>query len=152
VNIFFDVDYTILSADGALRNNTREVFGRLIHDGHRIHIWSGEGRREAVVTAHGLTPYVSGIFAKPLTDYPAGLRRFGVDPVPDFIIDDYPQIVAFFGGFHIRDFYSANDYDDEMETVYRVVQELVETGASSHPRWRARHPDFDTLMSAAPRR
>jgi hypothetical protein len=149
VNVFFDVDYTILSVDGHLRRGTLDVITRLVDDGHKVHIWSGEGKRWAVVRTHGLEPLVSGVFAKPISDYANGLVRFEVDPVPDFIIDDYPQIVGFFGGYHCPDFYTVRDDDDEMETIYRVISEVAETGESSSPRWKPSSPDCIALREAA---
>ncbi len=149
MNIFFDVDYTILSADWGLRRHTVEVFSRLVDDGHQVHVWSGEGKRWKVVKDHGLEPFVTGVFAKPIVDYANGLKRYGVDPIPDFIIDDYPQIVEFFGGYHIKDFYMRRDDDDEIQTVYDVICEQIATGTSTNPRWRARHPEFDAHVAAA---
>jgi len=139
VNIFFDCDYTILSFDQKLRRGTHEVFGRLVEDGHRLFLWSGEGARWAVVRAHDLGSYLSGVFAKPLQDFEAGMRRLQVTTMPDFVIDDYPGIVRYFGGYHIPEFYFAReDDDDELETVYQVISEVAATGKASHPRWSAR--------------
>jgi hypothetical protein len=138
VNIFFDCDYTILSFDQTLRRGTHEVFGRLVGDGHRLYLWSGEGERWAVVRQHGLDPYLSGVFAKPLQDFEAGLQRLRVTPTPDFVIDDYPGIVRHFGGYHIPEFYFGRDDDDELESVYQVIAELETAGSTSHPRWVAR--------------
>ncbi|HEY3059716.1 MAG TPA: HAD hydrolase family protein [Chloroflexota bacterium] len=41
MNIFFDVDETILGYDGSLRPLVRETFKVLVDEGHRIYIWSG---------------------------------------------------------------------------------------------------------------
>jgi hypothetical protein len=139
VNVFFDCDYTILSFDQKLRRGTHHVFGRLVEDGHNLFLWSGEGARWSVVRAHDLGSYLSGVFAKPLQDFEAGLKRLQVSPTPDFVIDDYPGIVRHFGGYHIPEFYfSKDDDDDELETVYQVVSEQASTGSASHPRWSPR--------------
>jgi hypothetical protein len=45
VTLFFDVDYTILSADYTMRPGTQEIFGRLVNYGHQAYISSGEGLR-----------------------------------------------------------------------------------------------------------
>jgi hypothetical protein len=136
VNVFFDCDYTVLSFDQQLRRGTREVFGRLVEDGHNVYLWSGEGARWSVVRQHDLGDYLSGVFAKPLQDFEAALNRLGVSPRPDFVIDDYPSIVRYFGGYHIPEFYFArDDDDDELETVYQVVTELTATGQSTRRRW-----------------
>jgi len=136
VNIFFDVDYTILSVDQVLRRGTREVFGQLVEDGHNVYVWSGEGQRWAVVRHHELEEFVSGVFSKPLQDFDQGLQRLGVSPVPDFVIDDYPEIVRHFGGYHIPEFYHSRHDDDEIHTVRQVIAELEATGQVDNPRWR----------------
>ena len=41
MNIYFDVDYTLIAMDGSLRPGTTEVFESLLEDGHFIYIWSG---------------------------------------------------------------------------------------------------------------
>jgi hypothetical protein len=136
VHIFFDCDYTILSFDQALRSRTKEVFSRLVEDGHQVYLWSGEGARWSVVRRHELEPYLSGVFGKPLHDFDAGLKRLQVTQVPDFVIDDYPGIVRHFGGYHIPEFYSSrSDDDEELESVYEVVTEVAATGRTDHPRW-----------------
>ena len=41
LNVFFDVDNTLIMWNGKLRNHTREVFEALREEGHTIYIWSG---------------------------------------------------------------------------------------------------------------
>jgi hypothetical protein len=147
VNIFFDIDYTILSFDRALRRGTQATFARLTEDGHQVYVWSGEGVRWNVVRDHGLEPYVSGVFAKPLFDFAAGLQRLGVSPTPDFVIDDYPEIVRYFGGYFIPEFYSSRDDDDELESVYQVIADLVTHGNVTHQRWRPQSAEVGELIS-----
>ena len=53
LNIFFDVDYTILGLDNSLRPGTREVFQKMVDDGHHAHVWSGMGERWEVVATFG---------------------------------------------------------------------------------------------------
>lgn len=149
MNVFFDIDYTILSVDQTLRRGTRDVFAALAADGHNVYVWSGEGRRPRVVTDNKLDPYVTDIFAKPINNFAVGLRRFYVDPIPDFVIDDYPQIVEFFGGYHIKDFYWAHHDDDELQNVYDVINEVAQTGTSNHQRWKPRHADTDDHIAKA---
>ena len=138
MNIFFDIDYTILSYDQALRRGTQATFARLVEDGHQVYVWSGEGIRWSVVRQHNLEPYVSGVFAKPLRDFSAGLSRMQISPTPDFVIDDYPEIVGYFGGYFVPEFYSSRDDDDELESVYQVIVDLVANGHATHHRWRPR--------------
>lgn len=147
MRVFFDVDYTILSSDYKLRTGVHETFERLVADGHELHVWSGEGRRYKVLRDFDLEKHVTGVYEKPIYDYVRRLPVLGVDVMPDFVIDDYPEIVSVFGGFHVRDFYSSRHDDDDMEQVYRTICEVVETGTSTHARWRPRHRDFD-LMKA----
>ncbi len=136
MNIFFDVDYTIQGVDGSLRPGTSEVFNRLVKDGHTLFIWSGVGDRTSDVRRHQLEGYVSGVFEKPINDFEAGLTRFNVTVRPDFVIDDYPEIVGVFGGTVIRPYYFPSATDGEMERVYQVIDEYARTGASSDSMFR----------------
>jgi hypothetical protein len=147
VNIFFDVDYTILSSDQLLRRGTRATFARLVDDGHQVYIWSGQGIRWSVVRRYDLEAYVSGVFAKPLADFAAGLLQLGVSPVPDFVVDDYPEIVKYFGGYFIPEFYWSHDDDDELESVYKVIVDFAAHGHTGHPRWRARSVSSDAFFA-----
>src|SRR3989338_11424836 len=79
LNLFFDVDFTLISIDGSLRPGVHETFRRLIADGHRIFIWSGVGMRTDEIRKLQLEDLVSGIYVKPLEDFEAGLLTFGVD-------------------------------------------------------------------------
>jgi hypothetical protein len=135
VHVFFDCDYTILSFDHKLRRGTHEILGRLVADGHQVYLWSGEGERWSVVHQHELEPYLSGVFAKPLSNFDEGLTRMGIPVVPEFVIDDYPGIVRHFGGYFIPEFFSPVDDDDELETVYQVITEVATTGRSDHRLW-----------------
>ena len=92
MNIFFDVDYTILGLDNSLRPDTKEIFQRLVDEGHLVYIWSGQGERWEVVRKFGLEPLVSGVYEKPLSDFFNRLGGLGVPVVPDFVIDDYPEV------------------------------------------------------------
>ncbi len=124
MNIFFDVDDTILSFDGALRPNTHAVFERLIADGHTVYVWSGVGIRKEFVDRERLTHLVSGIYQKPLSDFSAGLERFGIPVIPDFVVDDYPEIVAHFGGLCIRPYQRGSHPDNELLAIPALVEAL----------------------------
>ena len=144
LNIYFDVDYTILGPDQSLRPHTHDVFARLIDDGHRIFVWSGEGQRWEVVRGHDLERYVSGVYEKPIYDYEERLSLFGITEYPDFIIDDYPEIVRVFGGIKIPWYAGAYKPDDVLPGVYDAIKEFAETGTSTHPRFETRvtpHPN-----------
>jgi hypothetical protein len=125
MNIFFDVDETILGHDGSLRPLVPEVFGRLVEDGHRIFIWSGvrtgDAIRIGVVERFGLETYVSDCFRKPLFDYWEQWLKTGIEVQPDFCVDDYPDIVDVFGGVLVIPYRYAKA-DADMERVYTAVQ------------------------------
>ena len=83
MNIFFDVDETLIAYDGSLRPGSRSVFERLVSDGHHVYVWSGRGIRTSEVHRTGLGDLVSGIYQKPLSDFKAGLARCGIPVLPD---------------------------------------------------------------------
>ena len=125
MNIFFDVDETIVGYDGSLRPLVHQTFKTLIDEGHRIYIWSGvrtaEIVRAEVVTRHKLESYVTDCFQKPRFDYLEQWRRSGIQVQPDFIVDDYPEIVEAFGGVLIKPYIRAQP-DNDLERVYAAIQ------------------------------
>jgi hypothetical protein len=125
MNIFFDVDETILGYDGSLRPLVRQIFQTLVEEGHRIFVWSGvrtgEVVRTEVVERHGLEAYVTDCYRKPLFDYREQWSRTGVEVQPDFCVDDYPDIVEAFGGILIRPYYRAQP-DADLERVYAAIK------------------------------
>ena len=133
LNVFFDVDFTILSIDGDLRTGTRENFQKLVDDGHRVYIWSGVGMRTEEVNKFDLQDLVSGIYVKPLEDFEAGLRQFNVEVHPDLVVDDVWTIVNNFGGIHCTPFYYPSETDDEMALIYRLITDYATTGQADHP-------------------
>ena len=116
MNVFFDVDYTILGMDGSLRPGTEELFGQLDDDGHHVYVWSGFGDRTHEIRRAGLERF-RGAFRKPLSDFGRGLCRCGVPVVPDFVVDDHPGIVQYFGGFCIRPYRGRHDADGELRRI-----------------------------------
>ena len=131
VNVFFDVDGTILGDEDALRPHTRAVFEQLIASGHTIYIWSGIGLRRREVHEAGLHPLVSGIYVKPIYEFVASLRRYGIPVKPDFVVDDYPMIVEHFGGLHIKRYDVADDSDEELLAVPALVAALASARAEA---------------------
>jgi FMN phosphatase YigB (HAD superfamily) len=125
MNIFFDVDQTILGHDGSLRPLVGQVFERLVEEGHLIFVWSGvrtgDVVRSEVVERHGLTAYVTDCFRKPLFDYSEQWLRTGIGVQPDFCVDDYPDIVEVFGGMLVKPYLFARP-DAELERVYQAIQ------------------------------
>ena len=145
MEIFFDVDYTILGLDGSLRPWTRDVFEWLVGEGHRIHIWSGHGIRSAEIEQHGLEHLVTGYYHKPLANHHESLEGLGVPLVPDFTVDDTPEVAAAFGGVWVAAYaagtpsdYLPREHDREMLRVYEVVREYLSTGTSRDPRFYAK--------------
>ncbi len=138
LNVFFDVDYTILGLDDSVRPGTRDVFQRLIADGHKIYIWSGVGIRWPDIRRVKLDDLIVNCYVKPLRDYAESLASHGVPFVPDFVIDDYPEVPSAFGGMWILPYYSAAFGDAEMEKVYRVITEFATTGTSTEKQFRRR--------------
>ena len=128
MNIFFDVDYTILAADGNLRPGTIDLFERLVREGHNVFIWSGVGIRSADVTRHRMENLVAGVYQKPLEDFENGLARFGIPVRPDFVVDDYPEIVDAFGGVVVRPYFFSSPEDVEMERVYEAIADRERSG------------------------
>jgi hypothetical protein len=122
LNIFFDVDFTLITWDYRLRPHVREVFARLKEDGHAIYIWSGMGERWEVVQDFGLGDYVSGCFSKPLYDHIARLEALGVTVRPDFVVDDHEEPVTVFGGEQIEPASAPLDDDTEMLRIYEAIR------------------------------
>ena len=129
MNIFFDMDYTILSATGGLRPRVVETFNQLREDGHSLYIWSGMGVREAEVRNLGLLPLVKGVYEKPVQDYQrmlVGMLRRGELPAsPDLVVDDYPEVVSALGGVSVRPYVNDDPEDREMARVYEAILQRV---------------------------
>lgn len=109
LNVFFDVDHTLIMWNGSLRNHTEHVFHSLKEAGHTIYIWSGVGIRRWEMRKHWLDVYVTDYFIKPIEDHHRKLAILGVPLVPDYVIDDHKTVVDAFGGYHIPDIAKADD-------------------------------------------
>lgn len=120
LNVFFDVDQTIVSDKGILRPHVREVFGRLGRDGHRVYLWSGVGRRTEVVRAHDLAECIVECFVKPTFDYEQRWRAAEIGIWPDFCVDDHESVVEAFGGALVTPFHGQPD-DSEILGVYERI-------------------------------
>ncbi|MSP21459.1 MAG: hypothetical protein EXR66_00270 [Dehalococcoidia bacterium] len=123
LNVFFDVDNTLIMWNGKLRNHTREVFEHLQEAGHTIYIWSGVGIRRWDMRRHELDHFVKDYFIKPLDDHHARLGSLGVTVLPDFVIDDHKTVVDAFGGYHISDV--AKPDDAELLEVLRQIHAMA---------------------------
>ncbi|MFP6635300.1 MAG: HAD family hydrolase [Dehalococcoidia bacterium] len=138
MNIFFDVDYTILGLDDSLRPGTLETLQKIKDDGHKIYIWSGMGERWEVVKKHNLEPLISGVYEKPSHHFQERLEELGVPFEPDFVIDDYPEIVAAFSGVWVPPYFFKRTVDQEMDRIYRIVCDVVESGSSEDRQYKAK--------------
>ncbi|MCH7841355.1 MAG: hypothetical protein IH963_08805 [Chloroflexi bacterium] len=136
MNIFFDVDYTILGLDNSLRPDTKETFQALLDEDHKIYIWSGMGERWEVVNKFELNQYVSGVYEKPTHHFHERLEELGVPFEPDFVIDDYPEVVAAFGGVWVPPYFFKRSVDQEMQRIYRIVCDFKATGTSEDKQYR----------------
>ena len=126
MNIFFDVDDTIMSSQtGALRPLVAEVFRDLVADGHRIYIWSAVGVRWIALDRHELRQYVTECYPKPIGKFRESLDLLGIRADPEFVVDDYPELVEFFGGYRIPPYVFDDPGDREMATVLERVRKAT---------------------------
>lgn len=136
MNIFFDMDYTLLAVDGSLRPGARELMERLIVGGNAVYVWSGNGIRWLEVRRHGLETLVADCFHKPMDNYRAAVQDADRPVKPDLVVDDHLEVAAALGGVWVRPYYFASETDDEMERVGRIIGEWIEHGHSDDPRFR----------------
>ena len=125
LNVFFDVDNTLIMWNGKLRNHTREVFEALREEGHTIYIWSGVGIRRWDMRRHELDGMVEDYFIKPLDNHHEKLPALGVTIMPDYVIDDHRSVVDAFVGYHIPD--EAGPDDDELLKVLEEIRILAKS-------------------------
>ena len=124
LNVFFDVDNTLIMWNGKLRNHTEHVFQQLKDAGHTIYVWSGVGIRRWDMKRHDLDKYVTDYFIKPLEKHHEKLDSLGVPMIPDYVIDDHKTVVDAFGGYHIPDMAKPDD-----EELLKVLAEIMEMAA-----------------------
>jgi hypothetical protein len=61
----------------------------------------------------------------------------GISVIPDFVVDDDPEVVLAFGGVWVSPYYFGGE-DNEMERAYRAAMEYAHKGASADPHFRAK--------------
>ncbi len=127
LNVFFDVDNTLIMWDGKLRNHAHDVFTKLRDDGHTIYVWSGVGIRRWDMRRHKLDEFVEDYFLKPLEDHHERLKTYDVHVFPDYVIDDHKSVVDAFFGYHIPDM--AGPDDRELLEVYAHITEVAQQDA-----------------------
>jgi hypothetical protein len=145
MRIFFDVDLTILGQDGTLRPGTRELFVRLVDEGHEVYVWSGFGDRRDDLARHDLDGMVHGYYRKPLTRMYASHEEWGLPFRPDFVVDDHPGPPLYMGGINVEPYVdrTSASTDTEMARVYDAIVRALEpegpvTPSRSDSRPRAR--------------
>ncbi len=62
----------------------------------------------------------------------------GVPFEPEFVIDDYPEVVAAFGGVWVPPYFFSRTVDQEMDRIYKIVGDFVRTGTSEDRQYRAK--------------
>ena len=135
MNFFVDVDYTLISANGALRPHASTLFSRITEAGHAIYVWSGVGIRKYEMTRHGLDSMVTDYFEKPTADYRAAVERAALPVWPDLVVDDHEEIVHEFGGVVVRPYFFADDSDKELLNVATALLDYATSGKSSFSRF-----------------
>ena len=130
MNIFFDVDDTLIAFDGSLRPHVYEVFQMLLDDGHAIYIWSGVGLRWEIIERHKLRPYIQDCFVKPTANYRKALEILGIPVHPDFCVDDHPELIKSLGGEAVKPYYWADARDKEMLRIYDAITEFARSNTS----------------------
>lgn len=133
MNIFFDMDNTLIGDRHQLRPLVHETLSQITRDGHTIYVWSGMGIRWAEVHMHELGEFVRDCFHKPLDE--EGQRTLTHIP-PDLVVDDIPAFVDIFGGVVVKPYYMTNPRDRELDRVYRIIKEVEQTGTSQDPAFR----------------
>lgn len=135
MNFFIDVDYTLISANGALRPHADTLFSRVTEAGHAMYIWSGVGIRKYEMTRHRIDPMVTDYFVKPTADYRAAVERADLPVSPDLVVDDHEEIVHEFGGVVVRPYFFADDDDKELLNVANALLDYANSGSSSFVRF-----------------
>ncbi len=133
LDIFVDVDYTLLSASGSLRPHAASFFSCVRQSGHRLWVWSGTGIRQPEIESHGLGEYVTGYAIKPTYDYVDALRRTPAPTWPDLVVDDHEEIVRALGGAVVRPYFFTDERDTALRQVTDIILDFASKGHSDHP-------------------
>ncbi|MFN3973895.1 MAG: hypothetical protein ACK4K2_01265 [Dehalococcoidia bacterium] len=123
MKVFFDVDLTLLFADGsrwALRPGAEEVFRLLKGQGCDIYVWTATGRSHAerVVHTFGLAPWVTDCLDK---DSDCPIR-------PDMVVDDDEFLVQKYSGVWVKPYRQVDPDDRELYRVVEAVERIKRNG------------------------
>jgi hypothetical protein len=115
MNIFFDVQGTLLTDDSDPRPHAREVFLKLTEMGHDVYLWStaGEGYAAHAVWVLGVEDVVRGCFGK---------RSVPEDITVDFVVDDNERYVESHVGYLVRP-YQGDPGDRELLGVVEALSQ-----------------------------
>jgi hypothetical protein len=121
LNVFFDVQGTLLSMEEVLRPRAREAFLILKDSGHEVYLWSSGGAGYAAGAADllGVSDLVSGYFDK----------RREPDVSVDFAVDDDASVVEAHGGHRIKPF-DGDPLDEELLRAAEAVDGASGRGAT----------------------
>jgi hypothetical protein len=136
MNIFFDVDHTMIGEDNTLRPGVKDTLKALQRGRHILFAWSGDSLRTGTVEEHGLGQYFSGVFRKPTSNYVEVARALSVEV--EFVVDDYPQAVRVFGGVCVGPYFGKAARDGVAPPIKPLVLDAVSThirgGRRNHER------------------
>ena len=112
MNVFFDVQGTLLTMEEVPRPRAREAFVRLKEMGHDLYLWSSGGAGYATEAAEllGVSDLVEGCFGK----------RQEPDVPVDFAVDDDASVVEAHGGYRIEPF-DGDPHDEELLRAAEAV-------------------------------
>jgi hypothetical protein len=116
MNIFVDVQGTLLTEDSDPRPHVREFFLKLSDMGHHVYLWSiaGDGYAAHAARVLGVDDVVRGCFGK---------RSVPEDITVDFVVDDQPSWVEEHSGFLVKA-YVGDPCDQELLGVVEAVEAL----------------------------
>jgi hypothetical protein len=135
VRVFFDVDFTLIGVDQSLRPGVKDTFRRLVEDGHKVFLWSGQRNPWHAINDHNLDAWVTNCYRKPIEDHHNHIEALSI-PMPDFCIDDNKDIIDIFGGYVVPPYIYTDMPDNHMERIYLAVKEFAEQ-RTQHPEAKA---------------
>ena len=112
MNIFFDVQGTLLTMEEVPRPRAREAFLMLKEEGHDLYLWSSGGAGYAAEAAEllGVTDLVEDYLDK----------RSEPDVPVDFAVDDDASVVEAHGGYRVAPF-GGDPGDEELLRAAEAV-------------------------------